>query len=61
MNYMNFDPYLIRERNQQMLEEVRATRCEERLQENGGGRASGFATLVQRAMRTLFRRAGLAR
>ena len=56
MNYMDFDPYLIRERNQQMLKEVRAIRCEERLRENGGGRAARFATLAQTAMRPLFRR-----
>ena len=61
MNYMDFDPYLIRERNQQMLKEVRATRCEERLQENGGGHASRGATLAQRAIRPLSRGTGLAR
>jgi hypothetical protein len=36
MNYMDFDPYLIRERNQQTLGEMRAIRCEERLREKGG-------------------------
>ena len=61
MNYMDFDPYLIRERNQQTLGEMRAIRCEERLREKGGGRTSRFATLAQRATRTLFRRAELAR
>jgi hypothetical protein len=61
MNYMGFDPYLIRERNQQTLGEMRAIRCEERLREKGGGRTSRFATLAQKAIRTLFCRAGLAR
>ncbi len=61
MNYMDFDPYLLRERNQQMLKEVWAIRCKERLRENGGGRASRLATLAEMAMRPMFRKVGLAR
>jgi hypothetical protein len=41
--YMNFDSYLIRERNQQMLMEVNELRLEKQLQANRGARnARGF-------------------
>jgi len=61
MNHMDFDPYSIKERYQQMPKEIRAMRCEERLRENSGGRAMRFATLAQTAMRPLLRGVGLAR
>ena len=61
MNHMDFNPYLIEEHRQQVLEDVLAIRREQRLQENHGRRASQFAALAQSAMRALYRRAGLAR
>jgi hypothetical protein len=38
MNYMDFDPHLIRERNEQMLMEVTELRLEGRLRANRGAR-----------------------
>ncbi len=61
MNYMDFDPYLIRERNQQMLREVHTLRLEDQLRENRSGRARWFATLARAATRPLLRGVGLAR
>ena len=58
MNYMDFDPCVIRERNRQMQREVRLLRLEERLRaERGssGSRFARFAALAKRGVRPLLR------
>ena len=55
-HYMDFDPYLIRERNQQMQREVRSLRLEERLREERGSSGSRFVALAKRGMRPLLRK-----
>ena len=55
MNYMDFQPHLIRERNQQMQREVRSLRLEERLRENRGSSGSRLAALAKRGVRPLLR------
>lgn len=61
-HYMEFDPYLIRERNRQIFREVQALRLEERLRENrmGGSRLFTFSfglkstlNLLRRACRAV--------
>ena len=59
MNYMDFDPYLIRERNQQVLTEVNELRLEERLRDNGGSSSSRFSSLTHRDLVPLLRRVRL--
>ena len=54
-HYMDFDPNLIRERNQQMQREVRSLRLEERLREERGSSGSRFTTLAKRSVRPLLR------
>jgi hypothetical protein len=54
-HYMDFDPYVIRERNQQMQREVRSLRLEERLREERGSSGSRFAALVKRGVMPLLR------
>ena len=54
-HYMDFDPYVIRERNQQMQREVRSLRLEERLREERGSSGSRFAALAKRGVRPLLR------
>jgi hypothetical protein len=61
MNYMDFDPYLTRERNRQMLREVNSLRLEERLRDNGGSSGSRFLALARRSALLLLRGAGLTR
>lgn len=58
--YMDFNPYVIRERNQQMLMEVNSLRLEERLQDNGGSSSSRFFALAHRSLMPLLRRVRLA-
>jgi hypothetical protein len=50
MNYMDFDPYVIRERNEQVHREVNSLRLEERLREDRGRGSSGsrFVALAKR-------------
>jgi hypothetical protein len=55
MNYMDFDPNLIRERNEQMQREVHSLRLEERLREERGSSGSRFVALAKRGMRPLLR------
>ena len=58
MNYMDFDPYVIGERNRQMQREVHSLRLEERLREecgSSGSRFARFAALVKRGVRPLLR------
>jgi hypothetical protein len=57
---MYFNPYLIREHNQQMHREVNALRLQERLRKNRKVlRGSGLATLIKRG-RLLVSKARLA-
>ena len=58
-NLMDFDPYVIRECNQQMLREVNSLRLEERLRNNGGSSGSRFFALVHRSFMPLLRRVRL--
>ena len=55
MNYMDFDPYVIGERNQQVHREVHSLRLEERLREERGSSDSRFVALARRAVRPLLR------
>jgi hypothetical protein len=51
--YMDFDPYLIGERNQQVHREMRSLRLEERLREERGSSGSRFVAFAKRGLRTL--------
>jgi hypothetical protein len=55
-HYMDFDPYVIRERNQQLHTEVRSIRLEEQLLEERGSSGSRFVALAKRGMRPLLRK-----
>ena len=57
--YMDFDPYTIRERNQQVLGEINSLRLEERLRDNAGSSGSRFFALVHRSFMPLLRRVRL--
>ncbi len=59
-HYMDFDPYVIRERNQQVLREINSLRLEERLRDNGGSSGSRFFALAGRGLMPLLRRVRLA-
>ncbi len=59
--YTDFDPYVIRERNQQMLREINSLRLEERLRDNGGSGGSRFSSFAHRGLMPLLRRVRLAR
>jgi hypothetical protein len=48
-HYMDFDPGLIRSRNEQMREEVQSLRLEERLRKNRNPRLSRLAALRESA------------
>ena len=52
-HYMDFDPNLIRERNQQLHREVRSLRLEQQLLEERGSSGSRFVALAKRGMRPL--------
>jgi hypothetical protein len=52
-HYMDFDPYVIRERNQQVHREVHALRLEEQLREERGASGSRFVAFAKRGVRTL--------
>ena len=54
-HYMDSDPYVIRERSQQMQREVRLLRLEKRLREERGSSGSRFLALLARAVRPLLR------
>ena len=54
-HYMDSDPYVIRERSQQMQREVRLLRLEKRLREERGSSGSRFVALANRAVRPLLR------
>ena len=57
---MDFDPYLIRERNQQVQREVHALRLEEQLREEHGSSGMRFVALAKRGVRPLLRAVHLA-
>jgi hypothetical protein len=48
MNHMDFDPNLIKERNQQIRREVDSLRFEERLRKERNPRGSQLSVLVER-------------
>jgi hypothetical protein len=54
-HYIEFDPYLIRERYQQVHAEVRSLRLEERLTEERGSSGSRFVAFAKRRLRPLLR------
>ena len=60
MNYADFDPYLIGERNQHIKRDVDSLRLEKRLREDRGSSARRFVTLARRAAMPLLRAAHLA-
>ena len=55
MNYMDFHPYVIKERNQQVHRDVDRLRLEERLREERGSSGSRFVALARRCVRPLVR------
>ena len=59
-HYMDFDPYAIRERNEQMIRDVNSLRLEERLREARGSSGVRFVALVRRGVIPLMRAARLA-
>jgi hypothetical protein len=54
-HYMDFDPYVIGERNQQVHREVRSLRLEKRLREARGSSGSRFVALAKRSVMPLLR------
>jgi hypothetical protein len=62
MNYMDFNPYLAQERNQQIFREVNALRLEKRLRDDDR-RSSGsrFFALARRSAPPLLRGAALTK
>jgi hypothetical protein len=52
-HHMEFDLYLIRERNQQLFRELQALRLEKRLRRNHKVRGSGLVALAHRLKNTL--------
>jgi hypothetical protein len=60
MNYMSFDPYLmIRQRNEEMLQEVRALRLGDQLRTDRDPRGWWLVDRARRGMLPLLRRVGL--
>ncbi len=59
-HYMDFDPYLIRERNEKLRREVSTYRLEKRLRQNREPRSGRFVVFVSRGASPLLRKAGLA-
>ena len=57
-HYMQFDPYLIRERNKQIFNEVQALRFEKRLRKShkvGGSRLVAFSLFLKSTLHPLSR------
>ena len=52
-HYMEFDPYLIGESNQQIFEQVQTLRLEKRLRKNQKARGSRLAAFAHRLKSTL--------
>ncbi len=59
-HYMNFDPSLIRERNQQIHDEVNSLYREERLRKERNARLSRISVFIKRGRRLLIGGARLA-
>ena len=59
-HYMDFDPYVIRERNQQVHREVHLLRLEEQLRQDGGSSGSRFVALAKSGVMPLLRALYLA-
>ena len=59
-HYMDFDPHLIRERNEQMQREVNSLRLEKRLREARGPSGTRFVVLVRKEVMPLLHAARLA-
>jgi hypothetical protein len=59
-HYMDFDPYVIRERNNQMHREVNSLRLEEQVRQERGSSGSRFVALAKKGVRPLLRAAHLA-
>jgi hypothetical protein len=59
-HYMDFDPYVIGERNQQLHREVRSLRLEKQLREERGSSGSRLGALTKRGVMPLLRAAHLA-
>jgi hypothetical protein len=59
-HFMAFDPFVIRERNQQVQREVRSLRLEERLRGERGSSGSRFLVLAKRGVMPLLRAVHLA-
>jgi hypothetical protein len=59
-HYMDFDPYVIRERNQQVHREVNSLRLEKQLREEQGSSGVRFVALAKRGVMPLLRAAHLA-
>ncbi len=57
--YSDFDPYFIRERNEELRREVSTYRLEKRLRQNREPRSGRFVVFVSRATLPLLRKAGL--
>ena len=55
MNYMDYDPYLLEERRQQMLGEVDSLRLQKRLRDDRAWRGSRFFALARRCALPLLR------
>ena len=60
MTYRNFDPHLIRERNEQMQREDNSLRLEKRQRENRGPSGTRFVVLVRKGVMPLLHAARLA-
>jgi hypothetical protein len=61
MNYMDFNPYLNQERNEQMLREVNSLRLQKRLRDDRGSSGSRFFALARGSAMPLLRGAGLTK
>ena len=60
MNYMDFDPYMIRERNRQMQRTVDSLRLQKRSREDRGSSGRRFVALAKRGAMPLLRAVHLA-
>jgi hypothetical protein len=61
MNYMDFQPHLIKERNEQVQRKIASLRLEGRLREDRGSSGSRFVALARMGVMPLLRAAQLAR
>ena len=59
-HYIDFDPYVIRERNQKVHREVNSLRLEKQLHEEHRSSGSRFVALAKRGVMPLLRAAHLA-